>query len=226
MDERPLMMIVDQEKENREVLQKIFSSEYDLLEASNADTARQLLRENSSIKLIIVAVFLPNVDGFDFIEQLQQDDSLQNTSLMTAILSGDEGSELRALQLGLTDFISFPYNESLLRIKVRNVLNRYEDKSRLDLPPLAVCELLSTRDALTGLFTREEFAGKTASLLKTNREGEYLLLYFDIDCFKIINALFGTERGDMVLQKTAKCFEQIAGENGLCGRLEGDHFVA
>lgn len=226
MDERPLVMIIDQEKKNREVLQKIFSLEYDLLEASNADTARQLLRENSTIKLIIVAVFLPNVDGFDFIDRLQQDDSLQNTLLMAAVLSGDEGSELRALQLGLTDFISFPYNESLVLLKVRNVLNRYGGNPLLAFPPLPFCEEVSTRDSLTGLFAREEFAGKTASLLKANREGEYLLLYFDIDCFKIVNALFGTERGDMVLRKTAKCFEQIAGTDGLCGRLEGDHFIA
>jgi len=226
MDERPLVMIVDQKKENREALQEIFLGEYDLLEASNPDIAKQLLRENSSIKLMIVAVFLPNVDGFDFIEYLQQDDSLQGIPLMVSLLSGDEGSELRALQLGITDFASYPYNESLLRLKVRNVLCKYE-KSRLAISPaLAACEAASLRDTLTGLFTREEFAGKTASLLKLNKVEDYLLLYFDIDCFKIVNALFGTERGDMVLKKTAECFQEITGTNGLCGRLEGDHFVA
>lgn len=226
MDERPFVMIVDQTKENREALHEILSKEYKLLEASNEDTAKQLLRENSKIKLIVVAVFLPNIAGFDLIEQLQRDDSLQRIPLMAAILAGDEGSELRALQLGITDFIAYPYNESLLRLKISKLLQRCEKPQLANASALEACESLALRDTLTGLFTREEFAGTTASLLKANKETEYLLLYFDIDCFKIINALFGNARGDMVLRKTAECFQHLTGHDGLCGRLEGDHFVA
>ena len=181
MDERPFVMIVDQTKENREALHEILSKEYKLLEASNEDTAKQLLRENSKIKLIVVAVFLPNIAGFDLIEQLQRDDSLQRIPLMAAILAGDEGSELRALQLGITDFIAYPYNESLLRLKISKLLQRCEKPQLANASALEACESLALRDTLTGLFTREEFAGTTASLLKANKETEYLLLYFDID---------------------------------------------
>lgn len=65
----------------------------------------------------------------------------------------------------------------------------------------------------------------TLSCQQQKTETAYDILYFDIGCFKVINALFHVDTGNLLL-KTAANFLQTCSEGyGLCGRLEADHFV-
>ena len=53
----------------------------------------------------------------------------------------------------------------------------------------------------------------------------YLLVYWNIDHFKIINDLFGTQTGDRILKTIALNFRRLIPGHGTFGRLESDHFV-
>lgn len=37
-------------------------------------------------------------------------------------------------------------------------------------------------------------------------ESEFVLLYLDLDCFKVINDIFGYLLGDYILEEVVKCF--------------------
>lgn len=80
-------------------------------------------------------------------------------------------------------------------------------------------------DALTGVYNRETFYEKTVELLQQNRTMRYNILYFDINCFKIINDLFHIETGNLILKTAGTYFKTITEGIGVAGHMEADHFA-
>ena len=81
-------------------------------------------------------------------------------------------------------------------------------------------------DALTDVFNSETFFRETASLLKRYADRRFVLVRWNIVRFKIVNDMYGTDVGDMVLRSVAKHLREGMPEIATYGRLEGDHFVS
>ena len=84
---------------------------------------------------------------------------------------------------------------------------------------------LATHDTLTGLYNKNYFAKKTSEILKENPEEEWLLLSSNIKDFKLINDLFGLEKGNEVLKMEADLLKEQCGEGIVYGRTGGDKFA-
>ena len=61
------------------------------------------------------------------------------------------------------------------------------------------------RDLLTGLYTEKAFYDKAAGVLAQNPETAFDIIAVDIEHFKIVNAVFGTESADRLLSHLAIC---------------------
>lgn len=96
---------------------------------------------------------------------------------------------------------------------------------------------LSTTDELTGLFNRRGFflLAEQQRRLAMRKQAELLLLYIDIDDFKLINDRHGHLEGDTVLADIGnilrRCFRdsdivaRMGDESGVLARVGGDEFV-
>lgn len=81
-------------------------------------------------------------------------------------------------------------------------------------------------DDLTGLLSEKTFQRRTAERLTHARPEEYCIIYMDVYKFKLINELFGYEKGDELLKVIAAELQSLVEScNGLCGRIGGDKFV-
>lgn len=88
-------------------------------------------------------------------------------------------------------------------------------------------EFLATHDELTGLPNRSQFRQRLEhALAKAGRSGQQvLLMFFDLDHFKMVNDTLGHDAGDQLLMQAAKRItEQVRATDVLC-RLGGDEFV-
>ncbi|MDI1310255.1 MAG: EAL domain-containing protein [Methylotenera sp.] len=88
-------------------------------------------------------------------------------------------------------------------------------------------EFLASHDELTGLPNRGLFKQRlNHAIAKANRiNSQVLLLYFDLDHFKLVNDTLGHEAGDLLLiMATKRISECIRSYDTLC-RLGGDEFV-
>ncbi len=88
-------------------------------------------------------------------------------------------------------------------------------------------EFLASHDELTGLPNRRMFRQRLEhSVAKAAREGsQVLLLFFDLDHFKMVNDTLGHEAGDQLLiMATKRITERVRATDVLC-RLGGDEFV-
>lgn len=83
----------------------------------------------------------------------------------------------------------------------------------------------STHDALTGLLTRDAFYSETEKILKSDPNSQYYMICTNIKNFKLVNDLFGSEKGDEFLKEFAKKLKNSQYKTILTGRITGDRFA-
>jgi DNA-binding response OmpR family regulator len=115
------VLVVDDEPIVREVVVSYLEREgYRTLEASDGDTARQLI-ERESLGLVVLDVMLPGTDGFELCRWVRAHFDLP-VILVTA--RGDEVDRIVGLELGADDYVTKPFSPRELALRVRTVLRR------------------------------------------------------------------------------------------------------
>lgn len=84
---------------------------------------------------------------------------------------------------------------------------------------------LTYTDLLTGLPNLNSFKQQTKELFWNHPEQQYVIVYFDIKNFKMINDLYGFAKGDQTLKAVAEQAYGFVWEKGTFARLMGDHFL-
>jgi diguanylate cyclase (GGDEF)-like protein/PAS domain S-box-containing protein len=84
----------------------------------------------------------------------------------------------------------------------------------------------ASHDALTGLINRREFDTRleTAVTSAQRGEGEFVLLYVDLDQFKVVNDTCGHSAGDRLLRDITSLLQTRVRASDTIARLGGDEF--
>ncbi len=228
--EKPVMLIVDDVEINRVLLTQFFQEDYLIIEAGNGREAMDVI-EKQPVSIVLVDLVMPVMDGFEVLATLKRDARFSEIPVIVMTARSDNDSEARAMEMGASDFITKPYNPVIVRCRVRNVMARLENEWRKLEQAAKDRQLVEMhryieKDALTGLYNRETFCKKAATLMQANKDTQYDIVYLDISCFKVINDLFHIEIGNLILKTAAYYFMATIDESyGVCGRMEADHFV-
>lgn len=107
---------------------------------------------------------------------------------------------------------------------ITNVTLEKERENMLELE-LSRCQYRSGRDSLTGIYNLECFVRKTAQLIEQHPKETFVVGKWNIDRFKAVNELFGSQMGDQVIRAFANYLKQTYSWLCTYGRMEADHFV-
>jgi diguanylate cyclase (GGDEF)-like protein/PAS domain S-box-containing protein len=85
---------------------------------------------------------------------------------------------------------------------------------------------MAYRDSLTGLYNRNEFEVRVVNALSSAHEHdhEHVLLYLDLDQFKVVNDTCGHSAGDEMLRQLSAILLKNVRERDTMARLGGDEF--
>jgi len=83
----------------------------------------------------------------------------------------------------------------------------------------------ANHDPLTGLFNRHAFEMKLQNLIEGVDQGEHVLLYLDLDQFKVVNDTCGHAAGDALLNQLSDLMQARIRSGDLLARLGGDEFA-
>ena len=123
MQEKLVMLIVDDAEVNRASLGAMFMDEYKVLLAPDGQEAMQILHREK-VDVVILDVFMPGLSGGGVLEQMRADGALREIPVIvkTAI---DENTELEMLEKGADDFIFSPCEPAIIKNRVRNIVQRH-----------------------------------------------------------------------------------------------------
>ena len=119
-DDRPSMVIVEDESGIRDYLIRAFSKDYQIQWAENGATGLDLICA-SKPDLVITDLMLPEIDGLTICEAVKQDESLYRTKLMLLTARTDDKSKINALKLGADDFLTKPFSTVEIRSRIANL---------------------------------------------------------------------------------------------------------
>lgn len=169
------------------------------------------------ISAVLLDLVMPVMDGYDVLNTLSADPALSSIPIIVASQMDKEENEGKALELGARDFIVKPYNPSVLRKHLDNLIELYESNIYLN---------RIERDPLTKLYNKETFYRRATDILEKDSKLDYTLLVADIERFKLVNDSFGRSEGDRLLCYIAEQLDQaVSARSGICARLSADHFV-
>ena len=212
------LLLVDDVRSNREILKRILCDSYEILEAADGREAMDILSHSyHEISVVLLDLIMPVMDGFAVLEEMQNSETLSTIPVIVTTCKTESDFEVRALELGANDYVSKPYNATIIRQRIRNTINLRETAATVN---------ALRRDRLTGLYSRETFFEMVEDAVSKHAPGYYVMASFDIDKFKVVNDQYGTEKGDAVLQYIAKTFQTgFEANGGFCCRIAADKFA-
>ena len=163
---KPKILVVDDVDVNRIILEEILSEKYEIEQAENGmEAISTLLNSIEKPHLMLLDVMMPEMDGFEVLEFMKSEPSLQKIPVIfiTAVDNEEKG-----LVAGAVDYISKPFEPEIVKLRVAThiELNLY----RVSLERMVEDKV----DELTR--TKERFLDTIANLIefRSKESGEHV----------------------------------------------------
>jgi DNA-binding response OmpR family regulator len=117
------LLIIDDSPDIRDTLRDFFEMNgYRVQTAMDGEEGLATLLEEETPDLVILDVHMPRLDGFTFLKEMKRQGIRVPVVMLTA--RGDQDSMLSGFDLGVTDYITKPFNPDVLLAKIRAILRR------------------------------------------------------------------------------------------------------
>jgi DNA-binding response OmpR family regulator len=128
MDQIPKILVVDDEKDHREILEFNLSSEgFDIEAVASAEEALTLRLEEYD--LILLDVMMGGMSGYRLADIIRKERKL-DIPIIFLTAKGAENDLLTGFNVGGDDYISKPFSIKEVVVRIRAVLKRGEESSR------------------------------------------------------------------------------------------------
>ncbi|MET1080190.1 MAG: two-component system response regulator [Pseudomonas sp.] len=170
-ERKATLLVVDDVPENLLLMSQLLRPHYHLRVASSGEKALEIARRNSP-DLVLLDVMMPGMDGYEVCRRLQQDPLTADIPVLFLTAKDQAEDQRHGLDLGATDYLSKPFEPSVLlarvnsqlrlkaaadRLRSRNAALDLEVEQRTrelqdvyDVTILALASLAETRDNETG----------------------------------------------------------------------------
>ena len=219
------VLMVDDRPALSERMQATLSSEH-VVDMEGDPTEALFHAAEGNYELVVVSLDLANFDGLRLCSQLRSLERTRNVPILAIAESDSNGRLVRALEIGVNDYLVRPFDkhEVLARVRTQIRKKRYTERLR-DSVQLSIEAAVT--DPLTGLYNRRYMETHVGTLVDqaAARDKPLSVLVLDIDYFKSINDTYGHDAGDDVLQDFAiRIRKSIRGIDLAC-RYGGEEFV-
>ena len=131
-NEKQKILIVDDSEMNRAILNEMLHEEFIILEAENGEECINLLRKyGKDISLVLLDIVMPVMDGFAVLEQMNRNKWIEDSPVIMISSENSAESIRKAYDMGVSDFISRPFDANVVIRRVYNTIKLYAKQRRL-----------------------------------------------------------------------------------------------
>jgi sigma-B regulation protein RsbU (phosphoserine phosphatase) len=152
----PALLVVDDNEDNRYTLTRRLNREgYRNLSTANDGRAAMDLLNTGPFDLVLLDIMMPELNGYEVLEQMKASPKLRDVPVIMISALSEMDSVIRCIELGAEDYLSKPFNPTLLRARVGATLEkkRLRDEVRASLARLEE-ELDAARKMQLGMLPR------------------------------------------------------------------------
>jgi two-component system, sensor histidine kinase and response regulator len=128
---RPVVLLVDDERANRDLIRAYLEPAYQVREAADGAAALEIVRRES-VDLVLLDVMMPYMNGFDTcraLKKLAAEDRYLPVILLTAL--GEHENRIAGLEAGADDFLSKPVDRHELGLRLQTFVRLHTQDRRI-----------------------------------------------------------------------------------------------
>ena len=149
MDKNEVILIVDDIRENRELLGDMLgSSDYEVLVAADGPGALEVAGKWPPPDLILLDIRMPGMDGYDVCRRLKTDPATAAIPVIFLSALQEPGDKVTAFQAGGVDYISKPFRVEEVLARVRTHLELQSRRRALEQTNADLREALKMEEVL------------------------------------------------------------------------------
>ena len=131
MNNKPEILIVDDEPFYTEVLDNLLREEYRISIAENGVKALQRATHEPAPDLILLDIMMQDMDGYEVCRQLKQHPVSKDIPIIFLTARRDVDDEVLGFNLGAVDYITKPISPPIVRARVRTHIEITQLRQRL-----------------------------------------------------------------------------------------------
>ena len=172
--ELPVLLIVDDHADIRQILKEIFSGQYSILEAQDGEQACDMAQKEIP-DCILSDVMMPKMDGFTFTKSIKENELTSFIPVVLLTAKTSDQAHLDGLQSTADAFLTKPFNHEIVKATVNQLIAerkklhaRYSQElvlkpvdivvNSMDQKFIAKLQLILERELANADFTSEDFA--------------------------------------------------------------------
>lgn len=153
MNIKDKVLIVDDVEINRDILAGALEDKYDILTAENGKQALDIILNNpDDISIVLLDLIMPVMDGYDVLVKMNETNLADRIPVI--MITGEDKTDTitRCFDLGANDFVAKPFNNKIVRARVRNAIALYKNMNTLsDVVSIQNIELKEKNDKLDSI---------------------------------------------------------------------------
>lgn len=124
------ILVVEDNQELLEYIKLILPLQYDIQMVNNGKEALDCLDQSSDFDLIISDLMMPVMDGFQLLEKVKNNDTTRHLPFIMLTARADLKDKLKALRIGVDDYLLKPFVEEELIARVNNLIQNKKQRQQ------------------------------------------------------------------------------------------------
>ena len=131
--EKQKILIVDDSEMNRALLVDILEEQYEVVEAENGVEAISVLsKQRTDFSLLLLDIMMPEMNGFEVLAYINKYHWNDNFAVIMISADDSPANIKRAYDLGAFDYISRPFDSTIVQRRISNTMFLYARQQRLE----------------------------------------------------------------------------------------------
>lgn len=129
----PLLLVVEDNANLRNYIQLLLQKNYRIVGLKNGQEAIDYLQIHQTdlekqAHLIISDIMMPVMDGYQLLQKIKSTDDWRHLPLVMLTARADVQDKLKALRIGVDDYILKPFDEDELLVRIDNLLQNVQTR--------------------------------------------------------------------------------------------------
>lgn len=124
-DDKPLILVVEDQRELRKFIVENLGSKYRFLEAENGKRGIDLAIEHLP-EIIISDVMMAEKTGFELVQTLKENEITSYIPILLLTAKADQDDKIEGLEVGADDYLVKPFSITELQLRVKNRLQQQQ----------------------------------------------------------------------------------------------------
>jgi len=125
------ILLIDDDEMHLITAELYLKDEYEIYKVKSGEEALDQLKNNEFVpNLVLLDIVMSGMNGWEVFKKIRAIPSLKNLPIAFLTSENDQTEKDRAFKIGAADYITKPYNMTLLKSKVKDILFKKKEARR------------------------------------------------------------------------------------------------